>query len=359
MKASEEVIRRSEKMYAQLVEVYPTDHRFLRKYADILIKLDKPAQAEKVYEKLHALLLASGDKQGAREIEQIYPSFAGDEGSDEPACEAGFLSFLDVGLMDRLVMRLKQRTLKEGSYLFRFGEQGESMFVVIEGSLAAMLPGGEDEKPVMLNLLKRGDVVGEMAMLRRGVRSADVVAASDCKLFELERKSLVELMAQHGELESSMLEEAELRHRVTQISHNRILARLPLKDRRKLAKAARTLRAKHQHRIAEGGSLIQHVLLVTKGVADAVYENYRGESYLLHDLQAGDMLGMNALLGEASHPADVVAATDMQLLELPLGMLRDYTGAYPWLRLQLEKLIETNMSKTMSMIERIRNVREL
>ncbi len=353
------IIEKSEKMYAQLVEVYPGDQRFLRKYAELLVKLGKSAQAEKVYEKLYTLLLNSGDKEAAEELEKKYPAFVGVEESDAQAREAGFLSYLDIGLMDKLVMRLKKRRLKEGEYLFRYGDTGKSMFIVIEGSLAAMLPRNNGEDSTMLNLLKRGDIVGEMAMLRGSARSADVVAASDCVIFELERKSLIKLMTQHDTLEEDLLHEAELRHRIIQISRNRLLANLPLKERRRLADSAKLVEVKRQHRIVEGGSLIQNILLLTKGVADVVFETHRGENKWLHDLQAGDMLGENALLQEAVYPADIVAATDVQMLVLSLPDLKDCVAAFPRLRMQLETLVETNMTKTMAVIANIRKVRDI
>jgi len=351
---------KSENMYAQLVEIYPTDPRFLKQYAEILNKLDKPTHAEKIYERLHALLISQGDTQAAQDLEKKHPHInATETTTTDNSHSTGFLSFLGTGLINRLVLKLKQRSLKEDEYLFHFGDEGQSMFIVIEGTLAAILPAENTEKPVLLNLLKRGDIVGEMAMLQSSPRSADVIAANNCKVFELERKSLISLINDHKELETSMLKEAETRHCITQISRNKTLATLPLKERRALAHIAKPIVAKFQHRIAEGGSLIQSVFLVTKGVADVVYDNHRGESNWLHHIQAGDMIGMNAILDNPVHAADIMASTDVCMLELPLNRLQDYVAAYPRMRLQLEQLIETDTSKIMVMVKRLKPFQDI
>ena len=46
------VLEKSEEMYAQLIDLYPSDDRFLRKYAEILEKLHRPVQAEKKLRKI-------------------------------------------------------------------------------------------------------------------------------------------------------------------------------------------------------------------------------------------------------------------------------------------------------------------
>jgi len=122
LSGSNRVLEEAEAMYAQLTTVYPKDVRFLRKYAEILSKQGKSAQADKAWERLHGLLLASGERQAAAELEQQHPWLASQPAADEPAAEAGFLAGLESGLLGRLIMRLKRKKLAEGDYLFRKGD---------------------------------------------------------------------------------------------------------------------------------------------------------------------------------------------------------------------------------------------
>jgi predicted RND superfamily exporter protein len=81
-----------------------------------------------------------------------------------------------------VALMMTLRTLGRGEKLFRLGETGEDMYVVIDGELVASLPqeGGRRE----LSRLHRGDVVGEVALFH-GRRTADVDAASDARLLRI------------------------------------------------------------------------------------------------------------------------------------------------------------------------------
>lgn len=352
------MLEEAEAMYARLVEVYPKDIRFLRKYAEILDKAGKTSQARQAWRRLHALLLGAGDAEAARTLEKRFPWLVGDELSVEPVM-SGLLASFEDRLALRIVRRMRERRLKENEMLFRAGDPGDALYVVLEGRLMALGPAADGETPVVLNILRRGDVVGELAMLRGAPRSADVVAASPARLLELSRKHLMRLVGQSEAFHERLGREAEMRHRVTQISRNGLLARLPLEERRRLAEEARPCRAPARTLLCEGGGLIGEVRLVTKGVADVIYEDRRGTGHWLHDIRAGDMIGEAAILGDAAFPADVVAATDVEWLALPLPVLRDMFAAHAGLRLRLEKLVETHVTNVMGMVRRIRKVRDM
>jgi len=67
-----------------------------------------------------------------------------------------------------------------GDYVFRTGETGDSMFVVMEGSLQVEAGGRE------LFVLEKGDVFGDMAVIDKSPRSADVKAITECRLASID-----------------------------------------------------------------------------------------------------------------------------------------------------------------------------
>ena len=69
------------------------------------------------------------------------------------------------------------RNFRKGEHLFRQGEIGREMFVLIGGRAEAKINVGTESKS--LRTMKRGDVIGEMALIRHNVRTADVVAVDD------------------------------------------------------------------------------------------------------------------------------------------------------------------------------------
>jgi CRP-like cAMP-binding protein len=72
--------------------------------------------------------------------------------------------------------------LVAGQTLFKEGEQGEVMYVLISGTAEISVNNKVMETAVA------GAVLGEMAMIDEGVRSATVVATTDCKLLAIGHK---------------------------------------------------------------------------------------------------------------------------------------------------------------------------
>lgn len=65
---------------------------------------------------------------------------------------------------------LPRRSAKAGEYLFRHGDPGDEAFLVMSGEIEILL--AEDGKERVLSVVKRGDVVGEMALLSHAPRIA-------------------------------------------------------------------------------------------------------------------------------------------------------------------------------------------
>jgi CRP-like cAMP-binding protein len=63
-----------------------------------------------------------------------------------------------------------------GAAIFRAGDAGDNMYVVVEGEVRIVANGKE------LELLGPGGVFGEIALIDNGPRSADAVAATDCRV---------------------------------------------------------------------------------------------------------------------------------------------------------------------------------
>jgi CRP-like cAMP-binding protein len=72
--------------------------------------------------------------------------------------------------------------LAAGSALFLEGDKGELMYVLISGTSEISVRGR------LMEIAQEGAILGEMAMIDEGVRSATVVAKTNCKLFAIEQK---------------------------------------------------------------------------------------------------------------------------------------------------------------------------
>jgi len=80
--------------------------------------------------------------------------------------------------------------LPAGQALFKEGEPGDLMYVLMSGTAEITVNKRVVEKA------QAGAIVGEMAMIDDGPRSATVVASSDCQLLPIDRKRFTFLIQQ-------------------------------------------------------------------------------------------------------------------------------------------------------------------
>ena len=95
-----------------------------------------------------------------------------------------------------------------GETVVRQGDRGDSLFLVVSGSLdvfqasgthpASSLPGQQ------VASLHSSDVFGEMALCTGEKRSASVLCNNECVLIEIERKHLLPLLEEHPEILETM-----------------------------------------------------------------------------------------------------------------------------------------------------------
>ena len=92
-----------------------------------------------------------------------------------------------------LAQHAHERAVKSGVTIVSGGEQGESFYVILRGTVRvyASLPNGGQ---VFLALLASGDTVGEMSLIDNAGRSADVVTQEPTTLLTINRAAFNRLM---------------------------------------------------------------------------------------------------------------------------------------------------------------------
>jgi NTE family protein len=87
-------------------------------------------------------------------------------------------------LLERLAGQVNDVRVRAGAWIMREGEPADSMFIVHSGRLEVIQEGPPE---TLIRILRRGDVLGELALLRAETRSASVRARRDAELVELGR----------------------------------------------------------------------------------------------------------------------------------------------------------------------------
>ena len=90
---------------------------------------------------------------------------------------------------------VKFKTLKTDQLLFAEGETGESIFIVNSGKLGVFRWDLVTRKKVKLSEVGEHQIVGEMALLDKGARSASVQALEPSEVLELATSELEEYLA--------------------------------------------------------------------------------------------------------------------------------------------------------------------
>ncbi len=103
------------------------------------------------------------------------------------------LAGLPDALLEGLVEQLSRVHVRAGGWILRAGEAAESVYIVASGRVEVV-----DERPpeTLIRVLRRGAVLGELALLREGTRSASARARRDTELLELSRAGFEDLIQQ-------------------------------------------------------------------------------------------------------------------------------------------------------------------
>ncbi|HEX9287889.1 MAG TPA: cyclic nucleotide-binding domain-containing protein [Anaeromyxobacteraceae bacterium] len=90
------------------------------------------------------------------------------------------------GGLETLAEMAHERTIPAGSPLFVEGMVGESLFVVVAGTVRVVQRAGGEEQD--LATLGAGEHLGDLGLLARTVRLVSAVAGPECRVLELTRR---------------------------------------------------------------------------------------------------------------------------------------------------------------------------
>ena len=99
--------------------------------------------------------------------------------------------------LDKLARYAIFRSFQHKEVIFRKGDPGLSMLVVVEGRVRITSQSASG-KEVVLNIINPSEIVGEIALIDGEMRTADAIAIGDVELLELSRRDFLPFLEHHS-----------------------------------------------------------------------------------------------------------------------------------------------------------------
>lgn len=112
---------------------------------------------------------------------------------------------LDAAARRELAGRVRRQNFNVGEPIFHVGSPGQSMMVILNGTVRVSLPGPRG-KGVILADLGAGELLGEVALLDGKERSADATSLTKCELLVLERRDVIAFLENRPDVCLKLLE---------------------------------------------------------------------------------------------------------------------------------------------------------
>lgn len=112
---------------------------------------------------------------------------------------------LGTDLLKRLSGCATVRRVKRGATIFDKGDPGAALFAVHSGTVKIGVPSA-DGREAVFNLIREGEIFGEIALLDGRPRTAGAVAMTDCELMVIERRDFIAFVHQYPEVALKLIE---------------------------------------------------------------------------------------------------------------------------------------------------------
>jgi CRP/FNR family transcriptional regulator, cyclic AMP receptor protein len=112
---------------------------------------------------------------------------------------------LPPAILDRIGTYMKTRAVAKGAVIFAKGDPGVGLIGVLAGAVKISVASA-DGRDVVLNIIREGEVFGEIALLDGRPRTADATAMSDCELIVIERREFLPFLRSEPDVTLKLME---------------------------------------------------------------------------------------------------------------------------------------------------------
>lgn len=355
-KVTKKTLEEALKTYADLVELYPDNEAYLKRYAEMLQAMNREATATAIRQRLYDLIAARSEEEARAfaakhpEIGRISVDDAIFTGRDKHIIAGEIIS----ELLGTIWTKLHQKSLKEGQAVCKNGEASDSIIVVLDGKVDAYAIKDENTR-MLVESIGPLDILGEATFFKPGALNFDAFVSSEkARIVKVPRQKLEELVNENDLLRNMLSQRSLFRTNIHAIARCEPFHTLPLKLSKHLARKL-TLR-KHKagtliyslHQTMEGADII------LSGQACHMAKNKEEKKLLLPPLELTSLVGDITLKGsKATSDFELYAKTDVTTAHIPYAEILNVSVAYPLLKERLANYLASQQSVMMKWLSQI------
>lgn len=249
-------------------------------------------------------------------------------------------SALDERALRALVERVELRRFRPGERILREGEEGESLFVIVEGEVLVY----HESPRLVLTRLFEGEFFGEIALLTHHPRSATVEAQDEVTLLELSRQVMGDLIEEHPEVLKVLLRFFRDRLVDSLTRTSELFAPFAHEERRELVARFSFLEVDDGTVLIRLGQEVDGLYLLLAGRLGVSRES--GDS----ELGPGSVAGETALLTASPALATISARGKCWLLKLDRRTFREVIMTHPHVLACLTELADRRRAQAEAVV---------
>jgi len=344
---------KGEKDFLSLIDANPDDYHSRLRLSDIYVRRKKIALAIEQYKFAMESLSKEGKQRAVNAIKGIIKMISPDSISfddsfrkKEPIKEKtkkhsnftkedvffalrNFEVFKDVETDDieKILKTVQLRRFQPEEIIIKQGEEGDSIFLILEGSVKIIYE-TEIGKIVELAFLSKGEFFGEMAFYGKKIRQATVVSVDYTTLIEFNREKIEDLIKKSESIKLAL--EKYYKERILDV----IIATSPLFSGVSY-EVRQDLISRFKLRTFQPGDIIikqndpsDAMYIIKSGKVRVIVEK-DGELNEIALLNSGEFFGEIGLVTGQKRTASVVALTRVEAMELTKDDLDAIIAKHP------------------------------
>jgi len=256
-----------------------------------------------------------------------------------------------------LAAQLGGKELAPGEILMRQGDDADGVFILIDGRLTVTLEREEDDDETHIADLEPGTIVGEIALVAGGRRTATVRASERSRLAAIDPAGFNRLLEDEPEVAARLSAIAAQRMREVQLTVElaRLFGGLGAVELDALVKVIEWMTLDAGKTLFRQGESADCAYLVVSGRLAARAHDGNGDERLVGEVGRGEMVGEYGVLLDEPRGATVVALRDTDLARIPRDTFDDLVQRFPKILLELTRTIIRRSSTSIVQARRRRD----